>query len=339
MPNTTSATAIGLLSGGLDSTLAVKLLLDQGIHVIAFNMITPFCTCTRKGCSHEASCVANRFGVPIKVVYAGQEYIDMVKHPEHGYGSNMNPCLDCRILLFRKAKEYMLECGASFVFTGEVLGQRPMSQHRRAMVLIDREAGLEGRVVRPLCARHLPPTLSEQQGMVDRDKLLAFEGRRRIPQFELAKKLSITDYPCPAGGCRLTDPNYAKKLKESFEHSEDTIYDITYLRYGRHFRLPSGAKVIIGRNEEDNKSLQQHRTKGETMIEVIGTGSPICILKKQTCDDDLKLAVQLCLRYSDAKEYSHLHVTIATEDEPVKEHPLGKFLAGKDSIAVAKLIS
>src|SRR5512137_1293737 len=168
--------AIGLLSGGLDSTLAVKLLIDQGIEVIAFNMITPFCTCTRKGCKHEAGKVAKHFGVLVKIIASGEDYIEMIKHPKHGYGSNMNPCIDCRIFLFKKAKTYMEAIGARFIFTGEVLGQRPMSQHKRAMNLIEKEAGLQGLILRPLSAKLLAPTVPEEQHWVDREKLLDIQG-------------------------------------------------------------------------------------------------------------------------------------------------------------------
>jgi len=297
-----SVKAIGLLSGGLDSTLAVKLLIDQGIEVIAFNMITPFCTCTRKGCKHEAGKVAKQFGIPVKVIAVGEDYIEMIKHPKHGYGSNMNPCIDCRIFMFKKAKAYMEESGARFIFTGEVLGQRPMSQHRRAMNLIEKETGLQGLILRPLSAKLLSPTIPEEQHWVDREKLLDIQGRRRLPQIDLAKKIGVKDYPCPGGGCRLTDPQFAKRFKESLDHGEDTIRDIQLLKYGRHVRLPSGAKVIVGRNEEENKVILQFINPEDIALEVIGAGSPITILKKQKDESDFRQAAKLCVRYSDIKK-------------------------------------
>lgn len=293
--------AIGLLSGGLDSTLAVKLLLDQGIEVTAFNMITPFCTCTRKGCKHEAGKVAKAFGVPMKCVSVGDEYIEMIKNPPHGYGSNMNPCIDCRIFLFRKAKEYMNERGAQFLFTGEVLGQRPMSQHKRAMNIIEKEADVKGFVLRPLSAKLLPMTIPEEEQWVNRELLLGIQGRRRLPQIELAKNLGVVDYPCPSGGCRLTDPQYAERLRESFAHNEDSLRDIQLLKYGRHIRLQNGAKVIVGRNEEENKVLVQSLTPGDVALEVVGTGSPITLLRQQKEKDDLQQAAKLCVQYSDSK--------------------------------------
>src|SRR6266567_8847193 len=180
--------ALALLSGGLDSTLAVKVMLDQGIAVEALNFTSPFCTCTGKnaGCKSEAVRVASEFNIPIKVVHKGVEYLEIVRNPRHGYGKGMNPCIDCRIFLLRKAKEYMAECGADFVITGEVLGQRPMSQRRDTLNVIERESGLEGLLLRPLSARHFEPTIPEKEGWVDRDKLLAIEGRSRKKQMNLA---------------------------------------------------------------------------------------------------------------------------------------------------------
>ncbi len=302
--------AIGLLSGGLDSTLAVKLLIDQGIEVTAFNMITPFCTCTRKGCKHEAGKVAKQFGVLVKIMTAGEDYIEMIKQPKHGYGSNMNPCIDCRIFLLKKAKAYMEEIGARFIFTGEVLGQRPMSQHKQAMNLIEKETGLQRLILRPLSAKLLPPTIPEEQLWVDRKKLLDIHGRRRLPQIELAKKIGVKDYPCPGGGCRLTDPQFAKRIKEALDFGEDSIRDIQLLKYGRHVRLPSGAKVIVGRNEEENKLLLQYMNPGDMALEVIGTGSPITLLQKQKDETDLRQAAKLCIRYSDTKEKEKVSLKI-----------------------------
>jgi len=294
--------AVGLLSGGLDSTLTVKLMIDQGVEVTVLNFISPFCTCTRKGCRHEALRVAEFFDIPVKVVTAGEDYLEIIRNPKHGYGRNMNPCIDCRIFMFQKAKKHMEEIGAHFIFTGEVLGQRPMSQHRKAMKIIEKESGLEGLVVRPLSAKLLPPTFPEEKQWIDREKLLSIQGRRRIPQMELADELGIKDYPCPAGGCRLTDPNFANRLRESFERGEDTIKDIQLLKYGRHFRLKSGAKVVVGRNEEENKILNGFFEKDDVLIEVTDVGSPVVLVKKTNGKEDVKEASTLCIRYSDAEK-------------------------------------
>lgn len=291
--------AIGLLSGGLDSTLAVKLMLDQGVEVIALSFISPFCTCTRKGCKHAASRVAKEFGIKIGVIPAGDEYLKMVKNPKHGYGKNMNPCLDCRIFMLRRAKEYMEEVGASFLFTGEVLGQRPMSQRKKALRLIEREANLEGLILRPLSAQLLEPTIPEKEGLVDRERWLGIRGRSRKPQIQLAEELGIEGYPCPAGGCRLTDPHFARMLREAFEHDEDSMRDITLLKYGRHFRLLSGAKVMVGRDEQENSIIRRLAEEGDLLLETVGFGSPITMLKGMRAEEDVRIAASICARYSD----------------------------------------
>jgi tRNA U34 2-thiouridine synthase MnmA/TrmU len=313
MKNNKSIKAIGLLSGGLDSTLAVKMMMDQGIDVTVLNFGTIFCTCTRKGCKHEARKAASIFNIPIKVMSSGREYIDVIKNPKYGYGRNMNPCIDCRIFMFRKAKKFMEENGASFIFTGEVLGQRPMSQYKKALRIIEKESDLENLIVRPLSAKLFTPTIPELNNWVNREEMLSIQGRRRLPQMELAKEFGISDYPCPAGGCRLTDPNFAKRLKESFKHGEVSIKDIQLLKYGRHFRLDSGAKVIVGRNEEENNILLRFVNKKDVIIEVKNFGSPIAILKYHKDESDIKIAADLCFRYSDAKDTKKAEISIRNE--------------------------
>lgn len=329
--------AIGLLSGGLDSTLAVKLMMNQGIEVTALNFITPFCTCTRKGCKHEANRIAEKFDIPIKVVVAGDEYIQMVKNPKHGYGKNMNPCIDCRIFMLKKAKKYMEEMGASFLFTGEVLGQRPMSQRRETMTIIEKEAGLEGLILRPLSAQFLEPTIPEKEGLIDREKLFGIRGRWRKPQMELAEEFGIKDYLCPAGGCRLTDPQFARRVREAFEHDEDGIQDMNLLKYGRHFRLPSGVKVIVGRNEEENSIISIFAGERDLLMEGIGFGSPITLLKDSCDERDIKTAASVCVRYSNYKGKAEVRIGCRERwertlfVEPIKEE-FKKYLIGGISI-------
>jgi tRNA-uridine 2-sulfurtransferase len=201
-----SIKAISLISGGLDSTLATKVVMDLGVDVLAANFVSPFCQCSRKdGCRHEARFVSEQLNIPLRIVNATDDFLEMLKKPKHGYGSNMNPCIDCRILMLKKSKELMDEVGASFLITGEVLGQRPMSQRRDAMRTIEKEAGVTGLVLRPLSAKLLEPTIPEEKGWVDREKLLDISGRSRKPQMKMAEDFNIKDYPCPAGGCLLTD--------------------------------------------------------------------------------------------------------------------------------------
>jgi tRNA U34 2-thiouridine synthase MnmA/TrmU len=299
--------AIALLSGGLDSTLAVRLILDQGIEVIAVNFVTPFCTCNRKG-RCEARHVASQFDIELKVFNVGEEYIRLIRNPRYGYGRQMNPCLDCRIFMFTKARRLMEEIGAAFVFTGEVLGQRPMSQRRDAMRLIERESGLEGRLLRPLSAKLLPPTLAEEE-MVDRDKLMEIQGRSRKSQMELAQAYGIDDYACPAGGCLLTDPQFAQRIRDLFEHTpEPSLKDVELLKVGRHFRLSDKAKVIVGRDEAENKRLLKLPRADDLCLRVLDFPGPLTLLQGEQSPENVAQAAALAARYSDAKASPHVKV-------------------------------
>jgi len=271
--------AIALLSGGLDSTLAVRLVLDQGIEVEALNFVTPFCQCNRKG-RCEALHVAEQFGIPCKTIAVTDEFFDVIRHPRHGYGSGMNPCLDCRILMFTKARQRMEEIGADFVFTGEVVGERPMSQRRDAMRIIARESGLDGRLLRPLSAKLLPLTIPETEGLIDRDKLLDIHGRSRKPQMALAEEYGINDYPCPAGGCLLTDPGFARRMRDLVRYDPGFgLNGVQLLKVGRHFRLSPDAKAVVGRNQEENQRIASLARPDDVLFEVQDWGSPITLLQ------------------------------------------------------------
>jgi len=262
--------AVALLSGGLDSTLAVKLMIDQGIDVTAVHFTSVFCNCSPKkaGCKMHARKVAEEFAVPIIIIHKGMDYIKMVENPPHGHGSAINACIDCRIYMLRKVKEMMPEMGASFVITGEVLGQRPMSQQRHTIRLIEKESGLQDLILRPLSAQHFEPTLPEREGIVDRDKLLNISGRGRKPQFELAENLGVTDYPCPAGGCLLTDKVIAARLRDLFAHTADyNQTDLVLLTLGRHYRLHPDLKIILGRKQEENERLISLVKDGQSILE------------------------------------------------------------------------
>jgi tRNA-specific 2-thiouridylase len=272
--------AIALLSGGLDSSLAVKLMSDQGIGVTAIHFTSPFCNCTSRkaGCRHQAIKVANEFGVPIRVIHKGLEYMKVVEKPRHGYGRGLNPCIDCRIYMLRKVKDLMPSLEASFVITGEVLGQRPMSQHRVAIRKIEKESGLEGRILRPLSARHFAPTIPEQEGIVKREQLLSFSGRSRKPQIELAEKLGVKDYPCPAGGCLLTDPIIAARLRDLFTYVPNyDLTDLHLLKIGRHFRLNPGIKIIVGRDKTENEQLQLMESPDAVIFRPMDFRGPTCL--------------------------------------------------------------
>ncbi|HAW50685.1 TPA: hypothetical protein DCX16_07030 [bacterium] len=309
--------ALALLSGGLDSTLAIKCILEQGIEVKALNFITPFFS-SKIGYKIDEIC--SEFGIELKVVALVEEYFEIIKHPKYGYGSNMNPCIDCKILMFKKAKEYMEEIGASFIITGEVLGQRPMSQRKNTMKTIDKEAGLEWLVLRPLSAKLLDPTISEIEGVVDREKLLAFCGRSRKPQFALAKDYNLKNYSWPAGGCLLTDPEFAKRMRDLVKHTPFfTINDVELLKIGRHFRLSEGAKVIVGRDKIENERLLELRKNGDLFLETRDYLGPIVLFRGKD-KNVLEQAGKITARYSDAPPLKeHIVVSLWEEGSNKKE--------------------
>ena len=309
MDHSKKSKAIGLLSGGLDSILATKMILDMGFDVIALNLRTPFCCCdTDQKCYSDS--IAREFNIPLKRIHGGEEYMEVVKNPKHGYGKNMNPCIDCRIFLFKRAKQLMEETSAEFIFTGEVLGERPMSQRMRAMRLIERESDLKGRVLRPLSAKLMEPTLVEKKGVVDRQKLLSIQGRSRKPQMALAKGYRIEDYPCPAGGCLLTDKSFARRLRDSLDHGEDSERNIFLLKIGRHFRLPSKAKVIAGRNQEENEALLSVAHPSELKFTVQEYKSTYAILQGEASLENQTQAAGICARYCDEKGLKALTVKV-----------------------------
>ncbi len=307
--------AIALLSGGLDSTLAVRIILDQGIDVEALKFTSPFCQCDNNGRCYSNE-VAREFNIPIKTMAKGEEYLEIIKNPKHGYGSGINPCIDCRIFILTKAREYAEITGADFVFTGEVLGQRPMSQHRKALEIIEREAGLEGKLLRPLCAKYLPETEAEKSGWVDRAMLLNIQGRGRREQFKLAKKYNINNFSCPAGGCLLTDKNFAGKIRDFLSYNEDITYsDIALLKIGRHFRWNKN-KIILGRNEQENDALKRIKNSNDLFFEAAGCMSPSAILQGEANPDSVRLCAEMTSAYSktdkdkvDVNYYQHDKVT------------------------------
>ena len=295
----TRVKALSLLSGGLDSILATELILNQGIDVEAVNFVSPFCLCKKGGCGAVEA--AKQLGVPLKVVSVGNEYLKMVRKPKHGYGRNMNPCIDCRIFMIKKAKKYAKEIGAAFIFTGEVLDERPMSQHFKAMKIVEEGSGLKGRLLRPLSARLLPETVIEKKGLVKRDKLLDIRGRSRKPQIKLAEEFNIADYPCPAGGCLLTYKEFANKLRDLFRHRKRcSMPDVALLKVGRHFRFGEN-KIIVGRNEAENKILTAKKMRYDYYFEVPDVGGPITVLQGLKNKKAIQVAAALTAFYSDAK--------------------------------------
>ena len=292
--------ALGLLSGGLDSILAVELIRRQGVEVVAFNVKTPFCIPKKDG-SSEAAVAAQQLEVPLKVVAVDKDYVRMLRNPKFGYGRNMNPCIDCKIFMLKKAKRYAREIGAAFLFTGEVLGERPKSQHLPALRIIEEAAGLKGKLLRPLSAKLLPQTAAEKKGYVDRARLMAIQGRSRKPQFALAREYGVTSYPSPAGGCLLTCEEYSKKLRDLFTHKKRvSADDVALLRVGRHFRVGKN-KVVVGRNEAENKWLTQRKTSGEFIFELPDIVGPTAVLQGPKTRGAVEWAAKLTAYYSDAE--------------------------------------
>lgn len=325
------AKAIALLSGGLDSTLAVLLVRRQGIEVTAVTFLTHFgCDAgDTSSCSSDSTSNARKYGFEVKLCHLSEKFIEIVKRPRHGHGRNMNPCIDCRILMLREAKEFMGITGADFIVTGEVLGQRPMSQRRDTFPVIDREAGVKGIVLRPLSAKLLKPTIPEEKGLVNRDALCAMSGRSRKPQMALAEEFGLTDYPAPAGGCLLTEPNYSYRLSELLGRNPDpSLRDFRLLRLGRHFRLSSGLKVIVGRDEAENNAIESLR-EGDYLIRAEGVGSPFALIGPDASQDDILAASSICARYSDAKHLSLVSVRVtgaegsySTDVSPAKDNQI-----------------
>ena len=309
--------AIALLSGGLDSTIAARVMMEQGVELEALNFMTVFCTCTNRG----ATCLASQkavetLGIPLKVFNVSEEYLGVVKHPQHGYGRNMNPCIDCRIFMLKKAQAYMEESGAVFIVTGEVLGQRPMSQRKDAMHLIEKEAGLEGLILRPLSAKVLTVTIPEREGWVDRERLLNISGRSRKPQIELADHYGIHDYPCPAGGCLLTDPGFAKRMKDLMVYDPKfSLNDVHLLKMGRHFRFSNGVKLVVGRNEEENQKIQTFAQGEDILLKVSSFPGPLSLLRGKLNEGDIEKAAAITVHYGKGKDLGKIEVTYKGVDE------------------------
>lgn len=312
--------AVALLSGGLDSLIATELVIRQSVKVEGVNFVTAFCTCTPGG----QGCLAGRraaeqLGINLKVFSLKEEYLDLIKDPKYGYGRNMNPCLDCRILMFKKAGEYMKKVGASFLVTGEVLGERPMSQRRDTIMLIEEESGLAGYVVRPLSAKFFEPTVAARKGWIDREKFLEIKGRSRKPQIKLAEDLEMTDYPCPAGGCLLTEEGYSRKIRDLLEYDPDFgLEDIKLLRTGRHFRLSPAAKIVLGRNKEENKALLDMAREEDLRMFPVGTKGPTGLGRGVFFREELEKAARIAARYTRLKKREPLVVECGNTQKPQK---------------------
>jgi hypothetical protein len=259
--------AVALLSGGLDSALAIYLVKRQGIEVTALHFTSFFSPEDSEKDDSPVTMIARQLGVPLVSRPKGEDFLELIRNPRYGHGKNLNPCIDCRIYTLVKAREVMAEIGASFIVTGEVLGQRPMSQRRNTMRLIEKQAGCDGIVVRPLSAKRLEPSLPEKQGIVNRHELLDVAGRGRKAQLALAEEIGLVGYSPPAGGCLLTDKGFSNRVRDLLSHCEDVQpEDLKLLGIGRHLRVRPGLKLIVGRREEENGQLLKLATRGILFI-------------------------------------------------------------------------
>jgi tRNA-specific 2-thiouridylase len=292
--------AIALFSGGLDSILAVALIVKQGIDVTALYVDIGFGGKIDKTAEMEALC--RKVGADFLKVDIREQFVkDILFSPVHGYGKNFNPCIDCHANMFRVAKSMMSELGASFLISGEVLGQRPMSQNSKAMETVNELGETDELLLRPLSAKLLKKTVPEIEGWVDREKLHGIYGRSRKIQLQLAEEFGIEDFESPAGGCLLTDSYFATKIRDFKKFDTFETQDIDILKFGRHFRLPDGSKLVVGKNAEDNERLE--KIKNDKFISLVATGvkSPFALLSKNHTEKDLQIAMQTLLSYTKAE--------------------------------------
>ncbi len=287
---------LGLCSGGLDSILAACVLRDQGIEVCWIAFETPFFS------ADKAQKASLQTEIPLKVVDLTERYLPMLRRPPCGYGRHMNPCMDCHALMFKAAGEMMAELGCDFLFSGEVMGQRPMSQTRQSLRYVEKHSGFDGHILRPLSAKKLPMTPMEESGLVDRHRLGDLSGRSRKPQMEMARHYGIREYPAPAGGCLLTDPQYSRRLKDYFTHQEQwSVAELNMLGFGRHLRLDHGAKLVVGRNKNDNEQIFScHRPKMDLLIRMKDVPGPAGLVPGNADAEDTRQAASICAGYSKA---------------------------------------
>ncbi len=312
--------ALGLCSGGLDSILAGLVLRQQGIHVEWITFETPFFSAAK------ARRAAKQTGIPLTEAVITPVYLEMLRNPNCGYGKHMNPCMDCHALMFRLAGEKMESDGFHFLFSGEVLAQRPMSQTRPSLRYVEKHSGRDGYILRPLSARKLPETIPERNGWVNREALLDLAGRSRKPQIQLAKEFGVTDYPAPAGGCLLTDAGFSRRLKDLFDHGEScTEAELHLLKHGRHFRLDDRTKIVVGRTKKDNEDiLSLYDPAADAMLKTLGWPGPIVLAPNGAEKKALLLAAAVCAGYTKAPkdESAEVRISLPGKRENVRVLPL-----------------
>ena len=298
--------ALGLCSGGLDSILSALVLREQRIDVHWVTFETPFFS------SAKAQKAAEHSGIPLMVRNITPVYMQMMRSPSVILGKHMNPCMDCHSLMFRLAGEIMTEKGFDFLFSGEVLGQRPMSQTRTSLRYVEKHSGYSGSILRPLSAKRLPETIPERDGQVDRERLLGLTGRSRKPQLQLAEKFGVTDFPAPAGGCLLTDKIFSRRLKDLFDHQATyPEKDLDLLKFGRHMRLDSKTKIVVGRTEQDNEQINRCiDPETDMVLKVVDFPGPLVVIPGGGSEPTVMLAAGICAGYSKAPNHSPVAVNV-----------------------------
>jgi tRNA U34 2-thiouridine synthase MnmA/TrmU len=330
---------IVLFSGGLDSTIAVHLLTQQNIAVTALHFVAPF-DITLNGKYETISERSRLLGVPLQIIEQGEDFTAMMKDPRFGFGKNANPCMDCRIQRLTRAHAIMRELGASFIATGEVLGQRPMSQRRDCLDIIEKLTGLRGLLLRPLCAKLLPATIPEEKKWVDRERLLAISGRSRKEQIAYAAQFGLT-YSAPAGGCLLTLEPAALRFEDLRAHTPDfSVSDIRLIGLGRHFRLNPECKLIVGRNEEENLYLLRELTDDDYRLSLTDFEGPLGIVRGKAGRDDLLQAARILVRFSKARNEALVRITAerkqakeVLEAKPAEDEECARYRIGKMAIS------
>jgi tRNA-specific 2-thiouridylase len=311
--------ALCAFSGGLDSLLASELVRAQGVEVLALFFETPFFSSARARKSAAA------VDLPIKIVDITHRHLSMLQDPKHGFGGHMNPCIDCHALMIRIMGEMLQEEGASFVITGEVVGQRPMSQNIKALSIVECESGLQGLVLRPLSAKRLQPTIPEKRGWIDREKMMGVSGRSRKPQMELAEKLHIKEYPSPAGGCLLTDEVFSRRLKDLLSVKPDfELREIELLKVGRHFRLGPNTKLVVGRNKKENQVIHTLWKESDLLLSTMSVPGPTVLVSGDVSHELADLAASMTVSYSDAKNDELTEVSLKGQGMDEERMTMGR---------------
>ncbi len=326
--------ALSLISGGLDSAVSTKLILEQGVEVVGLHFTSHFASKRDKERGLQAVRTADELGIRLLLVDKGPEYLDVIRHPRYGYGKNMNPCIDCRIFMLQKAARVMADENASFLVTGEVVGQRPMSQTRHALALIERKSGLEGLIVRPLSGKLFPPTVAETSGILRREGFLDLSGRSRQIQYSYVEDHNLNEFAKPGGGCLLTDPIFARKFKDFMSRFPVfSLKDVELLTFGRYFRLGEETALFLGRNEEENNRLRDLWETPYVLVTPVGFKGPTGVIKGPVAQENISSTANIIAFYS---KYDSSIIVLETNNGSARKHEVAKRLIDVEAFQVCE---